>query len=455
MEDSWHQLKPKTGFTVRVNGRISDLSWQTLTQLYQPIMGPSAAGLFSALFWLPNRGTYQRHTTLLAVLGLDLEHLYEARIRLEATGLLTTMVATQDDLTGFVYELHAPLAPAAFFKDDLLSVQLLGVIGEENYQQLVTTNVPNLGIRPNEKEITKNFLEVFHVDGQELNDLPAAVTTSRQRLAASTPTPVLPAESEPDFDFKLLGEILEHSFIDTRAVQANRQLLLTEHVTYGLDEVTMARYVGEATDLATNKFDAEAFKRIVAQHFGQPRRSPAPTTEKPTPVESTTGTTTSAEQALIKVATATAPAVFLQAIKQKNGGFVTDGEQRIVRDLVSRQLFPEAVLNLMIYHVLVDEDKPTLNKNLLDTIANDWSKAKVNTPQLAIQKIRERQRAASQPRKSRSRQSTVKETLPDWAKKPATETSTTATAKLSAEQQQRLQERIAKLKENRQSGKED
>ncbi|WP_143462096.1 replication initiation and membrane attachment family protein [Levilactobacillus enshiensis] len=455
MEDSWHQLKPKTGFTVRVNGRISDLSWQTLTQLYQPILGPSAAGLFSALFWLPNRGTYQRHTTLLAALGLDLEHFYEARIRLEATGLLTTMVTTQDDLTGFVYELHAPLAPTAFFKDDLLSVQLLGVIGEEMYQQLITTTVPTSSPMANEKDITKNFLEVFHVDGQELNTLPTAVTDGRQRLTEAPTHPVLSADDEPDFDFKLLGEILEHSFIDTRAVQANRQLLLTEHVTYGLDEVTMARYVGEATDLATNKFDAEAFKRIVAQHFGQPHRVAAPAKSTTTPVATTTGTPTSAEQALIKVATATAPAVFLQAIKQKNGGFVTDGEQRIVRDLVSRQLFPEAVLNLMIYHVLVDEDKPTLNKNLLDTIANDWSKAKVNTPQLAIQKIRERQRAASQPRKSRNRQPTVKETLPDWAKKPAAETATATTAKLSAEQQQRLQERIAKLKENRQAGKED
>ncbi|MFC6259653.1 replication initiation and membrane attachment family protein [Levilactobacillus fujinensis] len=454
MEDSWHQLKPKTGFTVRVNGRISDLSWQTLTQLYQPIMGPSAVGLFSALFWLPSPGTYQRHTTLLAVLGLDLEHFYDARIRLEATGLLTTKVTTQDELTGFVYELHAPLAPAAFFKDDLLSVQLLGVVGEEMYQQLVTTNVPRLATMPNEKDITKNFLEVFHVDGQELNELPAAITTGRQRLTEATPTPVLSTDTEPGFDFKLLGEILEHSFIDTRAVQANRQLLLTEHVTYGLDEVTMARYVGEATDLATNKFDTETFKRIVAQHFGQPRRTTVPITDKSKPVESTIGTTTSAEQALIKVATTTAPAVFLQAIKQKNGGFVTDGEQRIVRDLVSRQLFSEAVLNLMIYHVLVDEDKPTLNKNLLDTIANDWSKAKVDTPQLAIQKIRERQRAASQPRKSRNRQPTVKETLPDWAKKPAA-AATTSTAKLSTEQQQRLQERIAKLKENRESGKED
>ncbi|WP_203642762.1 replication initiation and membrane attachment family protein [Levilactobacillus andaensis] len=455
MEDSWHQLKPKAGFTVRVNGRISDLSWQTLTQLYQPIMGPSAAGLFSALFWLPNRGTYQRHTTLLAAMSLDLEHFYEARIRLEATGLLTTKVTTQDDLMGFIYELHAPLAPAAFFKDDLLSVQLLGVIGEEMYQQLISTNMPTVAPLANEKDVTKNFLEVFHVDGQELNDLPTAITNGRQRLTKAPKSPVLSANDEPEFDFKLLGEILEHSFIDTRAVQANRQLLLTEHVTYGLDEVTMARYVGEATDLATNQFDAEAFKRIVAQHFGQPRRGVAPVKATPTPAATTTGTPTSAEQALIKVATATAPAVFLQAIKQKNGGFVTDGEQRIVRDLVSRQLFPEAVLNLMIYHVLVDEDKPTLNKNLLDTIANDWSKAKVNTPQLAIQKIRERQRAASQPRKSRNRQPTVKETLPDWAKKPAAETPTATTAKLSTEQQQRLQERIAKLKENRQSGKED
>lgn len=452
MEDSWHQLQPKTGFLVRLADRLTDQSWQTLTQLYQPIIGPSATGLFSALFWLPQRETYKRHAILLAELGLDLAHLYDARLRLEAVGLLTTRVKTEGDLSSFIYELHAPLTPQNFFKDDLLSVQLLGVVGEELYQALVTANTPHLAAGDHERNITKNFLDVFHVDGDELREIPTVITAQRDQLAQTSSAPNLAAD-KMQFDFKLLGELLERSFVDTRAVSKYRQLMLTEHATYGLDEPTMARYIGEATDLATNIFNPDQFKRIVAQAFGNQHRGTAvAATTELTPAATTKGAS-SAEQALIKVATTTAPVAFLQGIKQNTGGFVTDGEQRIVRDLVSRQLFPEAVLNLMIYHVLVDEDKPTLNKNLLDTIANDWSKAKVNTPQLAIQKIRDRQQAATKPRRSRRQQPTVKETLPDWAKKP-NGSAQPAKAKLSAEQQKQLQQRIARLEE-RSKGKED
>ncbi|KRN01596.1 replication initiation membrane attachment protein [Levilactobacillus senmaizukei DSM 21775 = NBRC 103853] len=456
MEDSWHQLQPKTGFVVRLTDRLTDESWQTLTQLYQPVIGPSAAGLFSALFWLPKRSTYKRHATLLALLGMDLAHLYAARTRLEAAGLLTTMVKTTDGLTSFVYELHAPLLPVEFFKDDLLSVQLLGAVGETFYQMLVATCTPQPVIAQDEQDITKNFLEVFHVDGQELSDLPAAITTGREQLPAAKAAPEVTATD--DFDFKLLGDILTHSFVDTQALRGQRQLIMTEHTTYGIDEVTMARYIGEAVDLATNQFDAEQFKRVIAKSFGRP----TPVSAEPAPVASATNATikgNSAEQALVKVASTTAPAVFLQAIKQKNGGFVTDGEQRIIRDLVSRQLFPSVVLNLMIYHVLVDEDRPTLNKNLLDTIANDWSKANVNSAAAAIDKIRERQRTARQPRRSSKRGVTVKETLPEWAKKPSTPAKGTKPVeqapKLSAEQQAKLAERIAKLKARSNTGKED
>ncbi|TGD18853.1 replication initiation and membrane attachment family protein [Levilactobacillus suantsaiihabitans] len=452
MENSWHQLKPRTGFLVRLADRLTDQSWQTLTQLYQPIVGPSAAGLYSALFWLPKRGEYQRHATLLGLLGMDLAHFYEARLRLEATGLLTTKVKTSGELTSFVYELQAPLAPADFFRDDLLSVQLLGVIGEEAYRTLVAVNTVKPETASDEQDITKNFLDVFHVDGQELNRLPAAITATREDLPNDDAAPALTPTSHEDFDFKLLGEILEHSFIDTKALRSYRQLLLTEHATYNLDEVTMARYVGDATDLATNQFDPEQFKRVIAQDFSRQHRG-QPAATSPTTTQPTGERLSSAEQTLITVASKSVPALFLQGIKQKNGGFVTDGEQRIVRDLVSRQLFPDAVLNLMIYHVLVDEERPTLNKNLMDTIANDWSKSKVTTPQLAIKKIRERQQAAQQPRQSRRRQSTVKETLPDWAKKPAAKPSATQ-AKLSEQQQKQLQARIAKLQAHSNDGKE-
>ncbi|MCF7523474.1 hypothetical protein L3X07_10075 [Levilactobacillus brevis] len=67
-------------------------------------------------FWLPKAGQYHRHATLLAILGMDLAHLYDARLRLEATGLLTTTVSTKDDLTSFNYDLNAPLLPAPFLK---------------------------------------------------------------------------------------------------------------------------------------------------------------------------------------------------------------------------------------------------------------------------------------------------------------------------------------------------
>lgn len=456
MEDSWHQLRPKTGFVVRLADRLTDQSWQTLTQLYQPIIGPVAAGLFSGLFWLPQRNELHRHARLLNGLGIDLAHLYAARLRLEATGLLTTTLKTDNDLTTFCYTLHAPLVPAVFFQDDLLSVQLLGIVGEESYQELVGMSVPRQTPAADEQDITKNFLEVFHVDGQELRNLPTAVTANRQHLTPTATTPSVSAGEVGDFDFQLLGEMLAHSYVDPQPVRSHRQLLLTEHTTYGIDEVTMARYIGEATDLASNKFNPEQFKRLIArqfgnQHLGTPETAATTGTSAATPKTTKTG----AEQALIKFATATPPVNFLQAIKQKTGGYVTDGEQRIVRDLVSRQLFPTSVLNLMIYHVLVDEDRPTLNKALLDTIANDWSRAKVQTPEQAIAKVRYRQQAANRPRSRNNRRNapTVKETLPEWAKTNQAPKQT-QDQKLSNKQKQALNDRIARFKERRQ-GKEE
>ncbi|GEO69935.1 replication initiation and membrane attachment family protein [Levilactobacillus acidifarinae] len=460
MEDSWHQLSPKTGFEVRLADRLTEQSWQTLSQLYQPVIGPLAAGAFSGLFWLPQRDHLHRHAVLLATLGVDLAHFYDARVRLEATGLLTTTVTQASDLTTFTYTLHAPLLPAAFFNDDLLSVQLLDAVGEDFYQELVTQNTP--AVAPTDgQDITKTFLDVFQVVGGELKQLPKAITASRQHLPATPTTPKLGA-APTDFDWQLLGQILEHSYVDATALQVHRQLFLTEHVTYGIDEPTMARFIGEATNLATNQFNAEQFKRLIAQQFGQQHRGQSATTAATPAATTPTAKTSQAERALIQVATATPPVNFLQAIKKQTGGFITDGEQRIVRDLVGRQLFPTSVLNLMIYHVLVDEDRPTLNKNLLDTIANDWSKAGIQTPAQAIAKIRDRQKAAQQPKSRRTGNRrnggtpTVRETLPDWAKKPTTAnpTPTGKPAQYTAQQKQELAERIARFKQRRE-GKEE
>lgn len=462
MEDSWHQLSPKTGFIVRLADRLTEQSWQTLSQLYQPVIGPLAAAAFSGLFWLPKRTHLHRHAVLLATLGVDLAHFYAARIRLEATGLLTTTVETTNDLQTFNYTLHAPLAPVDFLKDDLLSVQLLDAVGDDFYQELVNQNKP---AAPAEgQDITKTFLDVFQVVGGELKQLPNTITSSRDRLTTAKSTAPEIGTNAADFDLQLLGEILAHSYVDPQSVQAHRQLFLTEHATYGMDEPTMARFIGEATNLATNQFDPEQFKRLIVKQFGQQHRgqlAPTAATSAATSAAPAQAADTTAEaknnQHLLKAATSKTPTDFLASIKEQTGGFVTNGEQRIVQDLTSRHLFSQGVLNLMIYHVLVDEDRPTLNKNLLDTIANDWSKAAIQTPEQAVVKIQTRKQTPQQAktrRRNSYRQGTgVTETLPDWAQNPEI-TKKAASTKLTAKQQADLKARIARFKQ-RPHGKEE
>ena len=80
------------------------------------------------------------------------------------------------------------------------------------------------------------------------------------------------------------------------------------------------------------------------------------------------------------------------------------------------------VINMLIYLLLVDYNYPTLNKNLVDTIANDWSQNHIQTAEQAIKQIKTRDskiNAEKSKRRQKSKQNVklnVRETLPDWAK---------------------------------------
>ncbi|PWG01035.1 replication initiation and membrane attachment family protein [Levilactobacillus bambusae] len=453
MENSWHQLNLRSGFVASVTGWITDLDWQVLAQLYTPFIGSLSATVYTTLFWRFTSGEeLQTHAKLQEALNVSLQDFYNARLRLEAAGLLTTRVSERDAQPVFYYQLNPPVDPGDFFNDDLLSVQLLSIVGESEYQRLVDhfTVVPESG--NDTQNITKNFLEVFHPSDQQLNQLPDPVLKGRHNLTNNQPESNR-LDQVDDFDFQLLGQMLEKSYINLDQLNAQRQLILMEHVTYGIDEIEMKRLIETATNIATNVFDPEQFKRLVVNQFNQSQRPVKSETQRETTsvVQPKVPATTGTEDQLIQFASALAPVNFLQALKNEQGGYVTDGEQRVVRNLVNRQLFAPSLINIMIYHLLVDENRPTLNKNLLDAIANDWARDKITTPQGAIAEIRKHQQQASQPKKTKQRSSrnqrqgkAVTETLPDWAKNPTTQ----STEKLSSDEQEKLKSRIKAMRES-------
>jgi len=161
------------------------------------------------------------------------------------------------------------------------------------------------------------------------------------------------------------------------------------------------------------------------------------------------------EQQLVDYAKSAAPYDFLNAIKQEKHGFVTSGENRLVHDLIGRGVLPNAVINMVIYYLLQNRELAALNRNLLETVANDCQQHGITTPEMALTYLKQRQQP-KQPatrRKSNNRP-TRKEIIPEWAKK---ETETGAKKQsanqLTAAQRKQLAERVAKLESN--SEKED
>lgn len=423
MADYNSSLTPQTGFIVCLSNQFSTFSEDNLIDFYQPILGSQALGLFYALKASSTKHPLltkrQAHTHLLARLNIDVQAFYQARVRLEAIGLVRSFETSDQIGDVVVYELQPTLTPQQFIQDDLLSVLLLEAIGEQNYEQLVADSTAYRFDVHSLTNVTKSFFDSYHINQTEVTKLPDMIRESRQKFVVSEPSEHSHLLTS-DFDFQLLVQLLQSQPINRDDLTANRQLIENEHLIYGIDEPQMARLLMQATSLTDNRLDKNQLKHLISASYQQVTDN----VEQPEKNEQSIkqadlkGLSTN-EQALIKACQSYAPIEFLQTLMVQKNGFVTSGEEYILRDLISRKLFAPSVVNMLIYYVLQERGQATLTKNLVDTVANSWSQAKLTTPVQALNQIKERSQRKSTTRRTSTsnyghRQ--VKEKLPDWAK---------------------------------------
>lgn len=421
MAESKRPLMPKTSAAIVATTTLSDERRRVLDQLYQPILGVTAFSLVTVM-WRQVELTADlkvelTHTDLLALLNVGIPTLESARARLEGAGLLRTYENQPDRLPELIYELQLPVSGAMFFKDDLLSVLLLEVVGQRQFERLTRAFLPRQIKRDQWQEISKSFLEVFSLDDRMIAEPPKIVETTKSAFD-TTQSSIGPDQPEAaDFDFDLLSDLLKRSYVDLTDLRQYRQLIINEHLLYGIDETEMARLIGEATNLTDNKLDATAFKRQIASAYQQTSQ-PVVASSSPDGGTQPQNTTSQQEKALVQAAKQYDPMDFLAQIRQQQGGYVASGEQRIVEQIADKQIFSAPVINILIYEVLIDLDNSTITQRLTDTIANRWAQDGVKTPEDALTSIRKfkANRAKSQNNRRRGTTKNVKETLPDWAK---------------------------------------
>jgi len=455
-------LTPKTGLFVPKTLALSAAAQTVLAELYLPLTGAMAYSLYAALRSLQSSATlvtsHSAHTALLSILNVDLPTVLAARAKLEGTGLLRTYYQTADEDGVYIYQLQAPLSAQQFFKDDLLSVLLLDTVGETRYQALATELMPKPVSLASAEEVTANLLDVFHIDSQKVTNPPATVQQVQQQVpAASAATG--PDLSQSTFDWQVLGQILQQNFVDLKQVSSARSLIITESRVYGISEVEMGKLISEAASITTGKFDENQLKLLIARRYQRPTTSvvtPAATSAaaKETPAP-TSQQFSASEQQLLAVVKATAPNDFLTALKQEKHGIVTAGEQRLLYDLVQRRIFSNGVINMLTYCILQlqKNEVSTLNKNLMETIADNWAQHQITTPEAALTYLKQREQARLKPNKPRASKRrngrpVRKEIVPDWAQKSAAATTSkpaNTKASISATERQQLADRVAKL----------
>ena len=227
---------------VRLASLIADFDRDTLSNLYQPMIGFEALALYMTLWSEANNERISplcNHEQVLLRMRIGAGSFVEARKSLEATGLLKTFVSEGQDYRIYHYELYAPKSPRGFFDDALLYGMLIKSIGESNATRLKNIYI----IEPKQdygQEITASFAEVFH---PEFNDLAFLNATKNDRRVKGRNIGKIRGDFSYEKFFAFLSEV---SQIKDTAISKEEMKEVERLATlYGVDEENTAAVVSQ------------------------------------------------------------------------------------------------------------------------------------------------------------------------------------------------------------------
>ncbi|MEX0380202.1 replication initiation and membrane attachment family protein [Leuconostoc sp. MS02] len=366
---------------------ISADDLERVFNLYLPFIGATSYALYHLLVnelpFTQDHVKRQDHNFIIDSLNISLPNFVKCRRRLEAAGLIRTVY--EQDALGEVYgyRILTPLSADKFFKEQLLSGLLYKFVGEERYLTLenrydVQGQAKLLGT-----DISARFLQVF----QHQNDLSMPTTPLVYQEATIN-------IDENNFKFDDFSAMIRGT--KTSDIQKHRNFLVAMHMTYGVDEITLAGFVNQSVTLDTHEINEQEVQRLLRKRV---TRKVAPET-----VSQQTELTQSQvdvpeiknteARALIEIASTTNAQDFLGYVKTTlKNGLVLKNERDLVDYLIAQSALSMAVVNILVHYVLIGLQNDSLKAALVTTIADSWTQNRVDSPEKALIQIQQRQKA--------------------------------------------------------------
>ena len=441
----YKELLATDHFEITLPQSLSTNERQLLTLFYQPLTGPDPISLYLILWAEGEDYTTDKmtHYYLMNVLGMSVRSIFEARIALEAIGLLRTWRKDENDSRTFIYELVRPLEAREFFADPLLSMFLFSKIGEQAYRKLrnrFCKQVDKQGF----SEVTRTFTDVYK---------PVHTNVPQDILEERDTEQGYPFYYE-QFDFDLLRTGLSEQLVPSSALTAEaRQMIAKLAFLYRLSPLEMQKVVVLALD-DTMKIPLERLKKAAADYYKITISKDAPKLAKTFDSKQAPpdDAKRSKEQELLNYLETTPPIQVLRDINKGKEPILASVQ--LAEDLITKHDMPIGVVNVLLEYVMLTTDM-RLPTKYVEKIADHWIRKNLKTAKEAMDLARqerdkyakwkvENETKTSRPQKQNYKKASGREEkVPDWFYKrdedPPQASTQVETVDFEAERQKILQ----------------
>lgn len=354
----------------------------------------------------------QTHHTIMNHLNVALNIIYEARLKLEAIGLLQTY--KQEDRQGklYTYELLPPFSPDQFFNDMMLAELLERHVGSRRFAQLKQFYLPTIDKQQGEN-VTASFQDVFQTYEPKLG-----ASFTKQSVEKAEPKTAIKLEP---VDFSLINDALKQRNIPvTRVLTEANERIITQLVNlYHLESYEVEKALLWAlTD--ENELDIEQFKAACHDFFSSKTNVAnvklTLKTEEATQAKTVETRPPSKIDELVERLETISPKELLEDLS--GGNHASSQDLKMISDIMVKQGLTAPVMNVLIHFTMLKTNM-MLSRPYMEKIASHWSRAQLKTAKEAMDFALEQSAPQKQQRRQqsyRSRSTKSDEVIPDWFK---------------------------------------
>ena len=425
-----YTLLPADTYVVINKTILHDEDRKILTDLYLPIIGADAVMLYFCLWSsLDNSQIVSKdfsHQKLVSSLRMTINEIYDNRSKLEAIGLIKTLVK-EGEVNNYIYELYSPASATEFLSHPILNIVLYSNIGKIEYDNLVKAyKLPRFNTS-NYNDITKSFNDVFESTGMTSYDLSLDDIRKYNKLK-------LNINSNFDFNF-LINSMPKNIDVNRVFTKEIQELIINLSFIYDIDAIHMSNIIkGCLNERGT--INRELLRKSSRNYYQFDNGGILPTiidNSQPEYLRKPVGDTSNRAKMIYTFETIS-PRELL--IKKNNGSEPTRRDLKLLEDLLVDYKLKPGVVNVLIDYILNVNNKK-LTRNYVETLAGEWQR-------LGIETVEEAMSTAEKEHKKRNKKVIKNENInvktPDWFDKNITKNS------ISNDEENQLEELLKEYK---------